>query len=443
MNIERIKSGIISFLKISAWFITAVIILLVALTTLDRLEKQDARQHLKLAKPMPVAVKTVVAERGKVVRWVMGEGTAEAVRKHHLQFESTGKVVFLAMENNGTQIREGSKVYGPKKGEEFGQLLARLDLRDRNSDILRSEAELAEVHNGVDMEKASLIHAHNEYKEAQSDFVRKKQLFEKKLVPTSEFEHSRTDLKNAETLVNTAEARLAAAESRVRAAKAQLNISNRGRERTSLFAPFDGVIGRINIKLGDYIGRDDLSDDQRNDLSKKAPIIIIDPSEMEISLSLPVYDGRYVHSGQEAVVISGALDWFSEGELNAQKKLFGKVYSVSPQLDAEGRFFRVKVRLKQKSNEIPDGMFVTCWIVVEKKEEVLRLPMESLLFKNDQPYVFTVQNSTVQLRNIKLGIVDDAFAEVLDGLQSGETVVTKGRRAVSHGTLVRVAGSKS
>jgi len=413
-----------------------VFLILVALERLDENERRRNRPDLD---PKPVPVSAVVLGRGPVTEWVVGEGPAEAVRKRHLQFETIGTVEFLATDADGGLIREGSRVRGPERGERSGQMLARLDSREPLAQVQQSEAGLTEAHKGVEMEQAALAQARNELAEARSSHGRNRRLFEQKLLARSDFERSKTRFDNAREGVETAVARLAAARSKVKAAVAELNKSKRGQDKNAVFAPFDGVVARLNIRTGEYFDPENVDHSTPARLQETAPITVIDPSEMEVTLTLPMLDGRKVRVGQRAVVMPGALDWLGADDTGEERwKREGIVHSVSPQLDATGRAIRVKVRLHQEDGFILDGMFTNCWIAVDHKPDALRVPLAALLFRRDRPYVYVVANGTAQRRDIVLGCDDDSYAEVVRGVDVGETVALEGRQQLSNGAAVRV-----
>lgn len=412
--------------------------LFLLLIFLERLEEQEARLAQADQPLKPIAVEVVQVALGPITEWVVGEGPAEAVRKRYLQFESSGNVEYLLRDDNGTLLREGTPVRGPGSGERYGQLLARLDGRDPLAGVQQSEAGLVEADKGVEMEQAALAQARNELVDARADFERKRQLFEKDLLAKSDFERSKTRFDNAREGMGTARARLVAARSKVKSAVATLNRSRHDQEKYSIFAPFDGIVGRVNIKVGDYFDPENVDHASDARLLETAPVTIIDPREMEVTLNLPLHAGRRVRVGQRAVVVSGALDWFRGDGDEESSGTEGRVYSVSPQLDASRRAIRVKVRLQQADNAILDGMFTNCWIAVEQNPHALRIPISSLLFENDRPYVYVIENGVSIRRDIVTGLGDTAHMEVVKGLEQGEIVALAGRHQLSTGHPVRM-----
>ena len=76
-------------------------------------------------------------------------------------------------------------------------------------------------------------------------------------------------------------------------------------------------------------------------------------------------------------------------------------------------------------------MYLTARVVVTRKDGVLSLPMETVLSDGDTRYVYVVTNGNVHRADIVLGLRGDDHYEIIDGLQSGDVVVTGGASNLS------------
>jgi multidrug efflux pump subunit AcrA (membrane-fusion protein) len=113
------------------------------------------------------------------------------------------------------------------------------------------------------------------------------------------------------------------------------------------------------------------------------------------------------------------------------------VYSVSPSISPGRRSIQVKIRT---DGDLRDGMFVTVTIVVQEKEDVLTLPINSMIFRQNTAYTFVVDPETklVTKRQIVGGIGSIQQQEVLEGVEEGELVVTDGRYRLIEGMKVEI-----
>jgi len=425
------KRKILLYLAITAFAATIIMV------WLYRIEEQAAFAHFGNTAPIPLRVSVNTATVGEISQWVMSEGRAEAVRKSFIQFEEAGKVVFIGNDEQSQPLREGVHVFGPNKvSGSTGQLLARIDSRDKHSDVSQSEATYLAAQREIDMLRATMKQAEDSLVEAKQNHERKRILFEKKFLAKSEYDQARFRFTKATSALSVARLNIASAQARLNRARAELKKVSRSPEKLELRAPFDGIIGRMNIKVGDYFEPSDVVHANKSDLASTAPITIIDPTEMEITLHLPERDGRQVKTGQRVVVAPGFESWTKGATLDTAPKVNGVVYSVSPQIDGKRRAIRVKVRLHQEETTIPDGMFTSCWINVAHKEKGLRIPMSSLLYDGTQPYVFVFKEDTAQRRNLTIGLRNSHSVEILSGLKKGDLVVSGGRKKLVDGTPI-------
>ena len=84
-------------------------------------------------------------------------------------------------------------------------------------------------------------------------------------------------------------------------------------------------------------------------------------------------------------------------------------------------------------------MYVSAWIIVQEKDNALRLPRNALMFRGNDVFAFVVKSgSTVERRKLQLGIRSVDGVEVLSGISAGEQVVTRGRDRLSTGASVKV-----
>ncbi len=88
------------------------------------------------------------------------------------------------------------------------------------------------------------------------------------------------------------------------------------------------------------------------------------------------------------------------------------------------------------------GLFARGQIVVKKIPDVTRIPIDALLeqIKENRPNtVFTVDaDNKANLNRIKVGAIDQIFAEVTDGLKPGQWVVVRGKEILNSGQPLRL-----
>ena len=87
------------------------------------------------------------------------------------------------------------------------------------------------------------------------------------------------------------------------------------------------------------------------------------------------------------------------------------------------------------------GVFVHAEIEPRSKGNVIRIPRDAIKTEDGRTLVFTVREGRATPVPVRLGVVTEEAAEVLEGLEPGDEVITgDGLDLVAPGTRVRAAG---
>lgn len=423
-----------------------LIILAVGLLTVKRVRDHAiAKEVQKPANPASLTVRCVKAVSGPIQALVFGEGTARAVRREFLTFQHQGKITFVKHNSDGQTIREGDRVHGPEKGEPLGELLASLDKREHLEQLKVSGSTVEGTRQQVHVARAQYDEAEAQLQLAEKNLKRHEKLFKVKAISRYELDIARTRAKTARTAVNSAKARIEAAQSQVKAAKARLKQAALPMERSSIYAPFDGILTYVNVRKGDYFAPNLVDTSSEEALLRTIPMVVIDPMQFEITLELPYFEGVMVQPGQPAIVMTSAniipsLEDLSPDGPKQEGSIKGTVFSVSPAVNPGGRAVQVKVRTEKGPQPIRDGMFVTCWIIVQEKENGVIVPFDVFVYRENNPYVFVVDEThqKVVQRAVVEGIVGLSNEEILEGVITGELLVTDGKHRLSDGAPITV-----
>lgn len=149
-----------------------------------------------------------------------------------------------------------------------GELLVALDEQDVAPQIKQAEAELADTRAqlasetiGQRNDQQALILEQRILANAQANRTRIEQLIERNLVARSELENAQDVVERAALTVATRQrsiesfsSRQAALQARVERAQALLDSTRRDAERSRFSAPFDGVVGNLEVAQGDQVG---------------------------------------------------------------------------------------------------------------------------------------------------------------------------------------------
>jgi HlyD family secretion protein len=342
----------------------------------------------------PVRVTVVEIDRGNVVSTVSNTraGTVDACRRAGMSPSLGGQIAELP-------VTEGDAV-------EKDQVMLALWNED-----LRAELELAK-------RDATASRARKDEVCTRADVARQEA---KRL--TSLLEKGLAAEEATARAVGEAKAQKAActaARDTTQVSAAKIDVANARLERTLLRAPFDGVIAEINGELGEFVTPSPVG------VATPPTVDLIDASCLYISAPIDEVDAPSVSAGQAATI---TMDAFPD------RRFSGFVRRVAPYvLDIEKQARTVEIEAEidnPDSDRLLPGYSADVEIVLATREDVLRVPMQAVV---DGNRVFVLDDDELEERTIDTGVRSWEYAEVLSGLEAGESIVlTVDREGVADG----------
>lgn len=190
-------------------------------------------------------------------------------------------------------------------------------------------------------------------------------------------------------------------------------------ENTVLRAPISGVVTARNYDRGDLY-------------AMAQPIYTVQQiTPVKILVGVSESDYTKVKKGDKVEVNADALPG---------KSYTGSVVRLYPVMDAATHTFNVEVRIANERRELRPGMYARVKVSFGSSESVV-VPDAAIVKQqgSGQRSVYVVgEDNTVTLRNVTLGRHFDGKYQILEGLEAGETVVTKGHTALKSGVKVEI-----
>lgn len=206
-----------------------------------------------------------------------------------------------------------------------------------------------------------------------------------------------------------------AATMRLRTADAALSEARTMLQYTSIAAPFDGVVTRKLVEVGDLA-------------TPGKPLL-----EMENASLL-----RFECEVPEAIVDRVAMGaQFAVGIDAAGADLPGKVTEIAPSASAGSRTFLVKLDLPQ-NEKLRAGQFGRTRIPVRQRPAVT-VPDEAVVRRGQVETVYVLEGGRARLRLVKTGRSVGGQTEILSGLSGGERVAGEGADRLADGVAVEAA----
>ena len=113
-----------------------------------------------------------------------------------------------------------------------------------------------------------------------------------------------------------------------------------------------------------------------------------------------------------------------------KESLQGVVTLVGPILDAETRTVEVWIGLDNAKGLLKPNLFARANIVLAQYSAALTVPNTAVLEAEGETFVFVREGTKYDRVDIKIGVVDDQYTQVLSGIVPGDEVVTVGAREV-------------
>jgi membrane fusion protein (multidrug efflux system) len=105
-------------------------------------------------------------------------------------------------------------------------------------------------------------------------------------------------------------------------------------------------------------------------------------------------------------------------------------------VDGQSGTVRVVVDLPPDSGLRP-GMFADVKLVLDAHADVVVVPKKALVYEDETPHVFIVQDGKAVRTPVRLGYQDAGRAEVVEGLDAGDMVVLVGQSTLKDGSPVQ------
>jgi len=171
-------------------------------------------------------------------------------------------------------------------------------------------------------------------------------------------------------------------------------------------APFDGRVIMRNITRGEVVD------------THQTLFTVADLSDVWVVASVPEKDVEYIQKDQTVDVIVAAYP---------HALLSGNITYIGDVLDPATRTLRVRVTAQNPDKRLKPEMFALVRISSDVDPKMLTVPLEAVQSGPMGTIVFVQrQANEFEVRTVKLGQEQGDVVTVLDGLNAGDQVITKG-----------------
>ncbi len=365
-------------------------------------------------KAVTVKVAVEYAEKRRITETITANGKIQPEKEVNITPDVSGEIVEL-------NVKDGDPVVK-------GQLLLRIKPDVYISQRDRSVAALSSA-------RARLAQAEAQFRQAELSFKRSKQLSEENTISQAEFEQ-------AEASYNVAKAETDAAKHSVTSAEASLKEANENLVKTSIYAPMTGTVSMLLVELGERVAGTNL-------MAGTEIMRVADLSRMEAQVEVNENDIVRVSVGDTAII---------EVDAYLDEKFRGVVTEIANSAKTTGvsadqiTNFDVKIFILPESyemlavngnNPFRPGMSATVDIETESKKDIISVPIQSVTTRTDttkvtsssedeiRTLVFVTDGEHALAKDVKTGIQDNNYIEILSGIEDSVRVVSAPFSAIS------------
>ncbi|PZF71725.1 efflux RND transporter periplasmic adaptor subunit [Taibaiella soli] len=421
------------------WIIGAFVLLLIILIAVGK--KGDGN----LTK-----VATEKTAKHTITETVTASGKIYPETEVKLSPEVSGEIIELTVD-------EGDSVHK-------GQLLVKINPAVYNSIVNQASASVSQSRASASNTREMMGQAQSQYDLALATYKRNQKLYQEKVISALEFEQAEANYKSAKATYEASKSSTLGGGFGVAAAEANLNQAQENLLKTTIVAPTSGIISSLNVKKGERVlgtaqmqGTDMLS--------------IADMSRIEVRVDVSETDIAKVKIGDTTTI---------EADAYRNRKFTGIVSKVGVSSNKSGvaavstdqvTNYTVHILILPSSyadlaTTLPKGRFVfkpgmsaSVEIQTRRERDVLSVPVnavttrdwpDSIKNKNKNSnslenndirqvvFVYDAKLKQVALRDVKTGIQDNLYIQILSGLKDGEEIVT-----APYGAIARILKDKT
>jgi HlyD family secretion protein len=396
------------------------------------------------------------AELRKIIETVSASGKVQPEIEVKISPDVSGEIVEM-------NVKEGDIV---KKGA----VLCKINPSIYESNLEKMEAAVNTSKANVANAKARLAQAKAAYTNAELVYNRNKKLSEQNAISQAEFDAATASFQSSKAEVEAAEQSVLGSEFNVKNALASKKEANDNLLRTTILAPVNGKVSKLNVELGERVVG-------TSQMAGTEIMRIADLNEMEVNVEVNENDIVRLQLGDTSdIEVDAYLDRVFKGVVTEVANSANIVGSSADQVTN----FTVKIRILQESytdlipanqsNYSPfrPGMSATVDIHTQTVENTLSIPIQAVTSRDDttsygtkkdkkkfesgtkenesttenvdtktkkaekvKEYVFVFSDGKAKLQEVTTGIQDNNFIEIKKGLSNGTEIIYGPYSAVS------------
>lgn len=325
-----------------------------------------------------------------------------------------------------------------------GQVLFRIDPRRCAAALQLAKAAVEKAEGDLEMarEQQHLVNAQSALRQAEANLLkadqdaeRMKPLAERRAVPERDLDAAIAARSSALAAVEDARATartttvgdrvgLRQAQASLAAAIATLRNAELDFEETTIRAPIDGLIGRTEVSVGNYVGR--------GEPTRLATISPLDPINVGFGISEPLYI-LTITKGVDRVALAHLELVLAD---NSTYPFRGRYANLGRAMDAKTGTIQIEAQFPNPKGILVPGMSGRIRMPVATRNAVLVSERSVFDVRGSKAVDLVTSENKVTLRSVETAGTYQGKSILIKGLNGGETVMVEGTMKVRPGQRV-------
>jgi membrane fusion protein (multidrug efflux system) len=187
--------------------------------------------------------------------------------------------------------------------------------------------------------------------------------------------------------------------------------------KTTILAPFSGIVGLRQVSPGAYVRAGD-------DIVRLENV-----SAVKLDFRVPEAYLSKLKPSQEVTIKTDAFP---------NDSFKGRIFALEPGVDEKTRTVLARALVPNPQNKLRAGMFARVNVLLETRAHSILVPEQAIWPQGRDAFVYRVVDGKAMLTKIELGVRRPGEVEVVKGLSAEDMVVTDGQMKLKDGAPVTV-----
>ncbi len=203
--------------------------------------------------------------------------------------------------------------------------------------------------------------------------------------------------------------------------KAQLDQAKMNLSFTQVKAPFDGMVVKRHVKVGNLIQ------------NATAVFDVVDFNSLQAKISVPEHHWLLMKEGLPVQFDFDAIK---------NTAITGEVERIAPMVDSATGTFQITVKVNNESHRLHPGLFAKAEIIYDQRSNVVLVDKDAIIREDEAAYVYELDGADkVKRTQVTLGYEMRDEVELTAGLTANQTVITTGKSNLSPDSWVNVVNA--